>query len=615
MEDEFSLGDYFLEEDFSLGSSVLDSTDKRDPVVLENPQKLKDTVPIKNSDNLLDEVEKIYELLRLKDKDPRLEWEDFFKQDAGIFVLLGKDIFSRPTKEEVQNFEKNIEKWIECAHENWIDIENQHKNEVLSEAFLELKKVYDKFLLADDDNDFFKYFAGEVNKNLNKQFFLFLDQKIKDGILDVSEISELIELAVSIHFISDSPADRQKILNTIKVANNENKFKIESFEETFVRLISEKDDIERIDSNVVIENLFKDYKHLFEISRIILDSEVKTDLELQEDMLKIMSNNNLLVSNIKLFEKEFLEPEIQKKGEFFFNVPLTGEYYYYIKGTATNKYGLTDKQWKDISNSKNIHLDTEFSVAYIMGYKKESTVAGIAKLLKDNPIISKERIIAGDLETYFSHIGHSDIASDIKKLKFENNSNPDELLKRVINLLVREDSDDDLADDNYQEQDSYLDCLLNSDAELLELVKFVIQNKSDEILISDITSYSETQKKLMDFFVSRENKIPYVKFLLNIMNELLSENDISQYKYAFTKIAEFVQSKLEESCDYISFLNIYSILLEKAIYLNIIHRDEIPQNFEQIKDKMKKYYDKNLETYKSLEDTQKQKKTFFRRNK
>ena len=408
-----------------------------------------------------------------------------------------------------------------------------------------------------------------------------------------------MEIAVSIRLISDSEAGRISILKSIRGANERKLFKIESFEETFVRIVSGKPKIERMDTDSIRENLFKEYKSLSDISDYVLANQsIKTDEELFEDMCQLLSDNNLLISNIELFMIDFLEIEIEKRGEFYFSVPLNNDYYYYLKGTAVNKYELTEDQWRQITMIRNIRNESDFTVAFIMGHKKESSVVGISKLLQENPETSFSRILAGDLETYFAHIGRKNIANKISKLKDAYRTNQHELVTGVVNLLNSEIGnpiDEPTTSDNKEKLS--LDSLLKEDAGIKELVSFVVKHKEDEKLYSELSSESITVERVQALLISKTKKYSYTKFLLNILNELLLENDISEYKYAFIKIAIKIQDILNDKEDFATFIKVYVPIVRIAIENNIINNSDEISGYSEIKEMMNQKFNIDYEMH------------------
>lgn len=583
-EEEFYLGNSSDDSEFFLGNSD-DDYYIGDTTIANNE-------PASDDDKAYQELLEIYELLKIGSKPYKVEFEEYFKDNPEIFKVADTKYFKTLSENEYKSFENKCDKLVAIAHKKWIKIENQRKLEDLEKALNTLKSIFRQPAKTEA-------YIEEIKRTLKAHLNAALRQKIKDGILEVSEIQEIMEIAVSIRLISDSEAGRISILKSIRGANERKLFKIESFEETFVRIVSGKPKIERMDTDSIRENLFKEYKSLSDISDYVLANQsTKTDEELFEDMCQLLSDNNLLISNIELFMIDFLEIEIEKRGEFYFSVPLNNDYYYYLKGTAVNKYELTEDQWRQITMIRNIRNESDFTVAFIMGHKKESSVVGISKLLQENPETSFSRILAGDLETYFTHIGRKNIANKISKLKDAYRTNQHELVTGVVNLLNSEIGnpiDEPTTSDNKEKLS--LDSLLKEDAGIKELVSFVVKHKEDEKLYSELSSESITVERVQALLISKTKKYSYTKFLLNILNELLLENDISEYKYAFIKIAIKIQDILNDKEDFVTFIKVYVPIVRIAIENNIINNSDEISGYSEIKEMMNQKFNIDYEMH------------------
>ena len=582
-EEEFYLGNSSDDSEFFLGNSTED-------FYLGNTAVTNDE-PASDGDEDYQELLEIYELLKIGAKPFKVEFEEYFKDNPEIFKVADTSYFKTLSENEYKAFEKKCDKLVGIAHKNWIDIENQRKLEDLEKALNTLKSIFRQPAKTEA-------YIEEIKRTLKAHLNAALRQKLKDGILEVSEIQELMEIAVSIRLIPDSEAGRISILNSIKSANERNIFKIESFEETFVRIVSEKNKIERMNTDTVRSNLFKEFKSLSDINNYVLANKTtKTDEELFEDMCQLLTDNNLLISNIELFMLDFLEVEIERKGEFYFRVPLNNDYYYYLKGTAVNKYELTEEQWRQITMIRNIRNESDFTVAFIMGYKKESSVVGISKLLQENPETSFSRILAGDLETYFTHIGRKNIANKISKLKEAYKSNQDELVTGVVNLLnteIGDTSNEPISSDNKEKVS--LDSLVKKESGIKELVLFVVKHKEDEKLYSELSSESVSVERIQALLTAKQKKYSYTKFLLNVLSELLLENDISQYTYAFIKIATKIQELLKDKQDFATFMQVYVPIVNAAVKNNIISSSDEIDGFLEIEKLMNQIFDSEYET-------------------
>lgn len=579
--EEFFLGDSEDSSEFFLG-------DIGEEFFLGAPsQNIEDENLIKE-DKDYQELLSVYELLKIADHPPckgdstslQEMFFGYFKENPEIFVAVGTDYFQTLTEDEFNLFEKRCSKLIGIAHKKWISSENQRKIEELTEALNTLKTI---FRYPEKT----KLYIGDVKRILTEHLYASLKQKLKDGILEVSEIQELYEIAVSIHLVTDSEKGRKAFFEWIKKNKERFSFIIESYEETFIRIISSKEKIDLLDTDTVRSNLFKEYKNLAEISsHVLVDSKLASESELFEEMCQILSDKNILFSNTELFMKDFFELEVQKKVEGYFSVPIPSEYFYYIKGTAVNIYQFTEDQWREICFIHNIRNINETTVAFIMGTFKESSYSGIAKLLEDNPDMAASRILAGDLETYLDHIGGIGklLAEKVSELKKAYKTNKQELVTGVVGLLKQEIGNIDTTETIKTVEKDTIDKLISKEADIKQLVQFVLSNKADEVLIHEITSDSYTSERIKTLLISKKKKYSYTKFLINILNELILEADITQYKNAFIKIAKKIQDNLLKNDDFITYLFVFTELLIQAEQKEILKLDidfsDYKENFE-----------------------------------
>lgn len=546
-------------------------------------------------ENDFSELEQTYAVLKIKDKPTNVDFKEYFKSNPEIFKIAGTDYYNSLSEEQYEALEKKHTRLSKAANKKWRSSATNAKIADLDEAFGALKSIF-------RNAEATKAHSEEIKRNLRLHLNSSLQQKIKDGILEVSEIQELMEIAVSIHLISDTDAEKTALLEEIKTDMKKVNVKIESFEETFIRLVKEKPKIERIDTDTTKSNLFAEYKSLAKIGNHVLGRALQRDEVLFEDMCKLLHDNSLLVPNVDFFVTDFLEPEIQKKGEFYFSVPLNNDYFYYLKGTAVNKYELTEDQWRQITMIRNIRNESDFTVAFIMGYQKESSVSGIIKLIEKNPTIAANRILAGDLETYFAHIGRSNISSKISQLKKAYSTNNDELVTGVINLLKDETGYTiSISEQEIPTEKVTLDNLIEKEVEMKELVSFIVKNKSDESLIEEIAGNDKTQERLQRLFTGKTKKHSYLKFLMNILNELLLESDITQYTHSFLKISSKIQQLLIDYDDCITFLKVYARIVEIAIAKNVIINENELHNYGETYEAMKKKFEieRNQDTTKN----------------
>lgn len=586
MDDEiFSLGDSFENDDFSLGDlSIKDDKDGDFSLGEQNFEEHR------NNENDFYDLQNIYDILQIKDKDPKLDWKDFFKRNAGIFVLLGKKDFQIPTDSEINNFKKKMEQWINSAHKNWINTENQHKTENLTEALQEVLNIYKKLSCSPD---YAKYYIREIKKNLSNQLSSVLKQKAKDGILELSEILELYEIAVSIWLISDSARGKESILNWIKKAQERLNFKIESFQETFIRNTKNKSSFERFDTDLCKQNLFNEYKILFELSERVNDvSMSKTDSELYDEMYRLLVQANLFVDNVQFYTDEFFDKE-KNSGKYNFALPLNDEYFYYLKGTAIHTYQFSDSQWNDFIRIQNLKKDDDASVAFIMGTEKATTIARIANLIEENPNMALSRIRAGDLETYLSHIGQIGLAETLSSKREELKNDTDILVQTTVALLRGVDFSKQNEDKEEKSTDSLLP-LIEAGVSPYEFVSYLLRRKQFESLNKRILSPDSKEHKELEHYLL-QNGHSFQKICMNYLHQFSDENNAQAYKRMYEAYAKYVLDFLFNKNDFVTFINVLKPVLEEGKESEMLSENFLT-DYEEKKFSMSRKFDeyKNL---------------------
>ena len=591
-EDDFSLGDFVNElsnsDDFTLGFS--DSTNTDD-------SQLSD-IQYTNSDK--EEVIHIYDLL-VKDKSPKEKFKEFFLTNVNIFEVAGKKPFEYLTKNEYDTFCNNVDKWVAIANIIWLR-NDKEKILLLNDALEELKNIFKYEKLTKD-------YSNVIKRNLRNELARFIYSKFKkDKTLDIAEILEAMDYAISIKYTNDRESAGKAVTSIVKQLKEKYDFKIESYEDSFLQLISKKDKIDLLNTDQTKQKLFKEFKPFAQINAQVLLQELPSDEALYEEMNTLLSENNILIPNTDFFIMDFLEPEIERQiGHYDFSVPLNTEYYYYLKGTALNIYQLTEDQWREITLIRGISAEASTTVAFIMGYKKESSIRGIASMIKENPQAASTRILSGDLETYFTHVGRNNLAKKISIIKEKFSSNNDELISQIVNLLSP------IVDEmpEIEKKENSFNSLLENKADIQELIAFILNNKSNESLINEIITDSLTTEKLKAYFATKTRKITYKKFLLNLLNELLFETDIIQYKFIFIEVAEKVYQELISMNDFITFVKVYCSIIENAENKGIITLDDLPGYSDSCLN-MKELFNKESK----LINPKKEKKSFFKpRNK
>lgn len=581
-DEDFTLGSFSVEDDFSLGSLEFEPEERKN----ENINKTEETNDAYSFEEK-EEVKRIYELL-VEGKTQKVKFKESFYNNVNIFEVAGKKPFEILSSAEYNSFCEKIDKWIAIANYIWRGREEDRSKIIeLNDALEELKGIF-KFekLTKDYSNAIKKNLLNELAKSIYSKFQ-------KDKVLDIFEVLDSMDYAISIKYTSDRETAKKTVTTLIQKFKEKYDFTIESYEDTFLQSVQKKEKLERLNTEQTKQKLFKEYKPLAELNSQVLLKELSTDEVLYDEMVSLLTENDLLIPNTDFFILDFLEPEIERqKGHYDFNYPINTEYFYYLKGTALNIYQLTDEQWREIAMIRNIIPEDAATVAFIMGDKKESSINGIANLLKENPETSYARIMAGDLETYFTHIGRKSIATKINSLKKAYSTNTTELITGIVNLLapvIDNPPEPPKPGKNFNE-------LIKNGGKLNNLVKFIVEHKSEETLYNELITESLTSERLHTLFSSKEKKYSYTKFLLNVLYELLLENDISQYKYAFIKIATKIQELLKDKEDFATFMKVYVPIVNAAVKNNIISSSDEIDGFLEIEKLMNQIFDSEYET-------------------
>lgn len=560
IDEDFSLGNTFDNDEYSLPGNKLENEEYS----LSGNLNKKSTII--DSNDSINEIQRVYDILHIKDRDLKLSWEDFFKQDAGIFILLNKTNFQLPTKTDIDTFSTDIEKWIHVAHKEWIDVENQHKTELLTEALQAVLKIYTKIL---NSSEYAQYYIKEIRTNLKKRIDTVLDQKIKDGILEISEIQEIYEIAVSINLVSDSVNGKKAILNWINKKQEKKNFIIESFSETFIRNVKEnKTPFERFNTDICKKNLFDEYKNLALLNHQLTGDSLKTDKELFEEMYELLVNKNLFIDNVQFYKENFFEKEKQNfQGNFA--LPHNDEDFYYYKGTAKNLYYFTEEQWNEFVRIENLRKEDDASVAFIMGTAKAVTLSSLATLLEENPNMALSRIRAGDVETYLSHIGQLQMANMLSAKKEELKNDTDLLVQAVVSLLRGADfSKDSDEEEEVKETDSLIP-LIERKATPQEIVSYLLRRKQFEKLNKKILSNETNEHKELEKYLF-EIGFTFQKICLNYLNEFLDESNATVYKNMYEIYARYILNICVSKNDAKTFLFVLKPLLLESKRQGII---------------------------------------------
>lgn len=500
------------------------------------------------------EVEEIYTLLRIAEKPEKLDFKEYFKSNPEIFKIAGVDYYKPLSQPQYETFEKKCSNLILQANKKWRSVSYNYKIADLDDALGTLKSIFRNEAST-------RAYSLEIKRVLNEHLKSLLKQKLDDGILEVSEIAELMELAISIHLISDSEKGRKAIFDWIRNTQKKVHFVIEDFRETFSRLVSQKQKIERLNVAPCLKKLFEDYKKLsFLNSQINDDVKENTDSDLYSQMTLLLQDKNLLIDNVLFYKEDFFE-KIKKEFVGNFALPHTNEDFYYYKGTAKNLYHLSEEQWNEFIRVENLKKEGDASLAFIMGTEKASTISDIANLLEENPNMALSRIRAGDVETYLLHIGQLEMAKKLSSIKEILKNDTDVLVQSVVNLLRGIDSSTMQNDEEISSSDSLLP-LIEAEASPQELVSYLLRRKQFENLNKKILSPKSNEHSELEKYLFSKG-FSFIKICMNYLHKFPKENNALAYKNMYGTYANYVLSSLVEENDYITFITVFKPILEE----------------------------------------------------
>ncbi len=498
------------------------------------------------------EVDDVYSLLKIAEKDEKTDFKVYFRDNPEIFKIANVDYFETLTPEQYAQFETKCEQLIVQAKAIWNSPKLNYKIAELDDALGTLKAIFRTDVAT---NSFIKQLRHQLSLQLNGSF----QEKAKDKILEVSEIQELIDIAYAIHLIKRE-TDRKQIIEWIKKECEKNNCVIESFQQSFIRHTKDKSKLKRLDTELCKNKLFNEYKNLYNLSlQLNKTDDKKTDSELYEEMYQSLIHENVLLNNIQIYIDDFYEVE-KNEGKYNFALALNDEYYYYLKGTAIHTYQFTENQWIDFIRKQGLKKTDDASVAFIMGTEKASTLAGLAKLLEDNPNMALSRIRAGDVETYLSHIGQLQLSKLLSAKKEELKNDTDLLVQAVVALLRGIELQDKQVDEEKVNETDSLIPLIERKASHQEIVDYLLRRKQFERLNKKILSNDTNEHKELENYLL-ETGFSFQKICLNYLNEFTEENNASVYKNMYETYAKYILDSLLKQNDANTIINVLKPIL------------------------------------------------------
>lgn len=582
---------------------LADNEDSSDIFLADDKIDSSVTIQDKNIEEK-NEIDEIYSLLKISEKPEKVDFKEYFKSNPKVFKIAGVDYYKALTPDQYLKFEKKCELLISQAKGKWNTPKLNYKIAELDDALGTLKSIFRAEAATNA-------YTLEIKRALNDQINNFLKQKIKDGILEISEIQELYEIAVSIHLVTDSENGKKAILDWIKKSQEKTHFIIESFSETFIRNVQEsKTPFERFNTDICKQNLFEEYKNLAELNSRLTGSLLKNAKELFDEMYKLLVDEKLFIDNVQFYKDNFFEKE-KKNFKGNFSLPHTDEDFYYYKGTAKNLYYFTEEQWNEFIRLEDLKKDDSASLAFIMGTEKALTVAEIADLLESNPTMALSRILAGDLETYLTHIGQFEFSKKLISIKKELKTNGESLVQSVVNLLKGIDSSKTENEDDEEKIRRTISALIEKDVGIKAIVTCLLSKKQYEKLNKKFLSPTSSEHtELNNYLLSKG--FSFMKLCMNYLHEFPEENNALAYKNMYENYADYVLSELSEninSNDAITFIYIFKPILEETKNKNFLSIDFM-NNFSEIEKSMTEKLGEEENNFSKKQEI-KPKKSFF----
>ena len=595
--DDLSLG--AIEEEFSLGNPENETARRENGARIS--QEIEKNTEIRsrpqNRNQISDDVESIYESLKISERGNR-DFKEFFASNPEIFTIAETEYYESLSPEKYGKFVEKCTKLSKKANEKWHS--QREKIEEFDEALGVLKSIFRTKKATED-------FSAKIRQTLSGHLASLLKQKIKNKNLEITDINELYEFAVSIHLLTNLFSAKKNLLDWLKRASKKLNFKIETFSETFENFIEGKQKIERLDTEKCKQKIFSEYKKLAILNGQIYETSLPaSDDELYEEMCKILAEKNFLVNNVDFYAENFFEKE-KEKGEYNFSLPLATSYFYYLEETAFHQYEFSEDQWNDFVLKENLKKDTDATVAFIMGSQKASSISEIASLLEKNPTMALSRILAGDLETYLRHIGQIEMAKRLAFLTEEEKNDRNILLFSAINLLRGIDPTKETKKSEENSSD-ILAPLIERNASIQEIVSYLLRRKQFENLNKKILDSSATDHiELENYLLSKG--FSFVKICMNYLHEFKKENNATVYKNMYETYATFVLEKLVAENDCLSFMCIFKPILEESEGENLLSEDFL-RNYSEIENFVQEKFSEEEKAY-SQKSTEKPKKSFF----
>ena len=531
----------------------------------------------------------------VKDKTATSTFEQHLRTKPEVYILFNLVPFHPLPDDIMQKVEKFKNQCFADVDKNLTDNnENIEKGEQIKFCLLEIENIF-KYYDSEEFN-----FEKDLKHYLFEKLYVSLKEKESDGVLDLSEVGALLNTAKQIYlWDGESEKTRQEILSWIKIKAAEDKCKIESYWQSFIRLVKIKPSFEKLNTEKCEEKLYWEYQSLKlqELEIYNQPIEINHD-ELRAEMKSILEGNKLLKDREETYLRDFFYIEQAKSGKDF-SLKLPSDYYQHLKTVACFTYSFSEEQWNDFAHKHKLSKLNDLSAAFILGTQKASSIENIASLLENNKSKAIERIIDGDLETYLIHIDQRGMANEIEQAKNIFKNDRESLFKAVLNILLNKKNND--ADNSIEIDDRQsLLSLISRDADIKEMVEYLLKRKTREKLNQRILGSSKERDALNEYL--RHKKFSFVCLCMNYLRDFPDESNASGYANIYEMYANYVLDILIER-------NAFSLFFSG--FCHLINQDYVSQKFKDKLNETNIKMQKDFETFCNTVNKKGKKKSIF----
>ena len=572
----FSLG--FEDSKFELTGTVAGEKQKESSVINKEEKNPVNKQPESNN---VYTYKTVYEWF-VKNKDPTIDFVQYLKTKPEIYLLFNIIPFTPLPKNILNTVETFKLKCFDDIDKNLANTnENIEKGELIKECLNKIEYIF-RYYDSEELN-----FEASLKQNLfEEKLYVSLKEKEGDGVISLSEINNLLMVAQQIYLWDGKSEDRRaEILNWIRDKAIIDNCRIESYRETFLRMVKNKPPLERINVYSCIRKLDLEFWNLKCTELGIYNQQIEIDSEeLHDEMMLILNKENLLVNKEDIYLQEVFINE-KEHSEYDFSLKLPPNYYQYLKTVAIYKYYFNEEEWIAFTRKQGISSLGTVSVAFILGTQKASSIDNIATLLENNRTKAIERIIDGDLETYLIHIGQRNLANSIGQIKNDFKDDKNTMFQKILNTL-RGIKDNVKEDDIEVDDRQTLVALISRNAPVQEMVQYLLKRKTREKLNQRVLSDSDDRNDLNEYL--NNNNTSFVCLCMNYLHDFPNESNASGYKNIYEMYANYVLDILIEK-------NAFNLFYSG--FIQLINLDYVSQTFKDKLNQTNKNMQKDFESF------------------